>query len=300
MFSKTNVTLETCTRELATTFAQMPGLDGERILKPARLTFLRQHLKVGTFASPSWAVTVDKETGNRYRVNGHHSSTVLAELTVDEFPKDLLVTIEEYTTDNLSTDAFLIFNLFDHPASARGNLDVMNLYRVHYPDLAHISTGLVLHMASGIALHEKSLLEKGASGLFLPTRNRGQYLERPESRQFIVWAAQFADAVHGWMLKKPGIVAEMVAEWRMDAQVADAFWRLVFEESHPDADHETRELSRNLKDLVGKAIKVSQDRFRKETAKQWKRFRRGAAASAEPPSVIYDEPASAAPLDASA
>ncbi len=269
MFSKTNVTLETCTRDLATTFAHMPALEGERLLKPARLAFLRSHLKSGTFVSPTWAVVVDKTTGTRYRANGQHSSTVLAEMPEAEYPKDLMVTIEEYTSDDLAKDAFLIFDLFDHPASARGNSDVMNLHRVHYKDLQDVDTKLLLNLTSGIALFEKGL-EKG---LFLPVRERGAYLERDEYRKFALWVAPFTKSVHGWMLKKPGIVAEMVAHRRADQVTADRFWELVFLESHPDSDHETRELSRTLKDWAAKP-KVSQDKFRKETAKQWRRFRR--------------------------
>jgi len=277
MFSKTNVTLESCTHELATTFAQMPALAGERPLKPARLAFLRSHLKAGTFVSPTWAVVVDKTTGTRYRANGQHSSTVLAELAPDRalgpqdttYPAGLMVTIEEYTSDDLVKDGFLIFDLFDHPASVRGNVDVMNLHRVHYADLADVDPKLLLNLTSGIALFEKGL-EKGS---FFPVRERGAYLEHQEYRQFVLWAAPYVKSVHAWMLKKPGIVAEMVGHRRLDPHAAEDFWHLVFTESHPDSDHETRELSRVLKEWASKP-KVSQDRFRRETAKQWRRYRR--------------------------
>lgn len=270
MFSKTNVTLETCTRELAKTFAEMASLEGERPLKPSRLAFLANHAKAGTFVSPTWAVVIDKTTGERKRGNGHHSSTMLSTLPDNEYPKDLMVTIEEYTTDDLAKDAFLIFDLFDHPASVRGNLDVMNLHRVHYQDLKDVDTKALLSITNGIALYEKGLKK----GVFLPVRERGAYLQRDEYRRFALWATSFLATVHGWMLKKPGIVAEMLGHDRSDHQTAETFWSLVFNESHPDSDHETRELSRTLKELAAKASKISQDRFRKETAKQWRRFQR--------------------------
>lgn len=288
MFSKTNVTLETCSRDLATTFAHMPALEGERQVKPARLNFLRGHLKGGTFVSPTWAVVVDKTTGTKYRANGQHSSTVLSELPEATYPTHLMVTIEEYTSDDLAKDAFLIFDLFDHPASVRGNLDVMNLHRVHYKDLQDVEAKILLNLTSGIALYEKGL-EKG---VFLPVRERGGYLEREDYRRFALWAAPFAKVVHGWMLKKPGIVAEMVGHRRLDRDAAETFWQLVFNESHPDSDHETRELSRTLKEWAAKP-KVSQDKFRKETAKQWRRFRR--LRTPAPLEMEYDDHASAAP-----
>src|SRR4030095_16906328 len=273
MFEKTNVTLETCDRALAITFSQMAALEGERQIKPARLAFLRKHVKGGTFVSPTWAVVVDKITGNRYRANGQHSSTVLAEVAEPEwpiiFPKGLMVTIEEYTTDNLVPDSFLIFDLFDHPVSARGNVDVMNLHRVHYEDLKDVNPQVLLNLMAGVALHEKSL----PKGMFLPARERGVYLEKEENRDFALWAAPFSKSLHGWMLKKTGIVAEMVGDRRLDPQIADDFWQLVFNESHPDKDHETRELSRTLKEWASKP-KISQSRFRQEAAKQWRRFRK--------------------------
>src|SRR5262245_61631259 len=135
MFSKTNVTLETCTREVAKAFATMPALKGERPLRPHRLAFLRSCVAAGTFVSPTWAVVVDKATGQRYRCNGQHSSTMLADLPDENYPADLLVTIEEYTSDDLTKDAFHIFNIFDHPSSSRTNIDVINQHRVYYDDL---------------------------------------------------------------------------------------------------------------------------------------------------------------------
>ena len=102
MFSKTNVTLESCTRDLAITVAHMPGLEGERDLKHARITFLDSHRRAGTFVSPSWAVVVDKTTGLRYRVNGHHSSTMLAAVDAPEYPTDLAWSPSKSTPPTIS------------------------------------------------------------------------------------------------------------------------------------------------------------------------------------------------------
>ncbi len=270
MFSKTNVTLETCTQALAKDFATMPGLLGEREINPSRLAFLDHERKDGNFSSPAWAVVVDKHTGQKYRLNGQHSSAMLAACPPADYPADLLVTIEEYTTDDLASDSFRLFNLFDHPRSARGNVDMMGVHRAHYPDLKAISSKLCLTLCDGIAQFEAG---RGDKGFVLSKRDRGGYLVRDEDRAFVVWAAPFATTRHAWLLKKPGVVAEMVANCRSDEADAGAFWNLVFSESHPDSEHETRELSRTLRDWVGKP-RVGQDRFRREAAKQWKRFRR--------------------------
>jgi hypothetical protein len=156
MFSKTNVTLESCTQDRAKEFATMPALEGERELNPSRLAFLDGHRKAGTFSDPAWAVVIDKATGQKFRINGDHSSNMLAKCPPAEYPVGLMVTIEEYTTDDLTHDAFLLFDLFDHPRSARTNVDVMGLHRAHYPDLKAVDAKLCLALCNGIAMFEAS------------------------------------------------------------------------------------------------------------------------------------------------
>jgi hypothetical protein len=292
MFSKTNSEFQICNRALAIEFSQMPALLGERPLKQSRLTFLRDHIKAKTFISPTWAVAIDKNTGERFRANGQHSSTVLAEVSEEDFPQGLMVTIDEYSSDNLNEDAFEIFDAFDNPKSVRGNVDAMNVYRVHYPELAEIESQILLNLMTGVSLFEKNL----PNGIFYSSRDRGLYLENVEYRNFAVWAAPFANTLHGWMLKKAGIVAEMVGDRRVDQEVAGEFWQLAFNESHPDADHETRELSRTLKEWASKPTKISQDRFRKEAAKQWRRFRK--VHSTPPLELNYDDRSTTGPSEA--
>jgi hypothetical protein len=48
-------------------------------------------------------------------------------------------------------------------------------------------------------------------------------------------------------------------------------------ESHPEAEHETREITRVLKDLSPTKGRIGQDRLRKEAAKYWRRYRRNQA-----------------------
>jgi len=278
MFAKTNVTLETCTPESAHAFATMAPLLGERTLKVNRLNFLRGHIQEGRFVSPTWAVVIDSRTGKKCRANGQHSSTVLAELTPEAFaaafPNGLLVTIEEYTSDNLDEDGFVLFDLFDHPKSARSNADTMGLHRAHHPDLVNVDLNLLVNLGNGFAYFNATRED----GTELAPRSRGIYYAEPIYRDFALWAAPYHDSRHAWMFKKPGLVAEMFYEITMvDEVMAKDFWQLVLTESHPDADHETRELSHTLRELAQKQKTVPQTRFRKEAAKYFRRFRLGLA-----------------------
>jgi len=280
MFTKTNVTLEHCTQDFAKSFAAMPALPGERAIRSARLKYLDECRKAGRFISPTWAVVIEQATGTRYRVNGQHSSKMLADCPAEEYPAGLLVTVEEYTSDDILHDGVEIFEVFDSPRSARTNEDVMNLYRSGYPELANVSSAFCVHIASGIAMFEKGRKD----GMLYEPRKRGLYLETPSYRDFILWAVAFEDSHHGWLFGKPGVVAEMIANRQSDPRDADEFWRLVLTEAHPDPDHETRELTRTLREWASKP-RVRQERFRKEAAKQWRRYHRATIA----PSMPYDQ-----------
>jgi hypothetical protein len=274
MISKTNVTLETLTLDLAKQFAALPGLLGERPLRDARVTYLNHERENGRFIDPAWAVVLESATGTRYRVNGQHSSTMLSRLAPADFPTGLMVTIEEYTTTDLATDAMHLFNLFDHPRSARTNTDVMGLYRAAYPELGPVDLSLLVSICNGIA--QSQTTQPTANRETYPPRDRGTYLRRSDVREFVLWAHQYAGAMHHWMFGKAGIVAEMFLDMQIDKATAQTFWGLTLDESHADPDHESRELSRNLKDLAPKP-RVGQDRLQKEAAKFWRRYRRSMA-----------------------
>jgi hypothetical protein len=281
-FKKTNVTLETLTLALAQQFAEMPGLSGERPLRDGRLAFLDKERQEGRFVSPTWAVLVDAATSQRYRVNGQHSSTMLSRLTPENFPPDLLVTVEEFTSTDLAGDAFRIFNLFDHPRAARTNTDVMSLYRALYPELATIDLGLLVALCNGISQYESS---RNEPELYQP-RERGIYLRRPDVRAFVQWAASASESMHAWMFGKAGVVAEMFSSMQMDHPTALTFWEYTLNESHPDPEHDTRELSRNLKDLAPRLRTGAQDRLQKEAAKYWRRYRRNQTMATAPQQTV--------------
>jgi len=104
------------TRGLATEFASMQSWKGERPLSEARLTHLRAALAAGSFDSPTWARATFK--GKEIRMNGQHTSVLIAGTEEKEIPKMLRAVIKEYTVDTQSElgDLFL---RFDHPAGVR-------------------------------------------------------------------------------------------------------------------------------------------------------------------------------------
>jgi hypothetical protein len=196
-------------------------------------------------------------------------------LPLGEFPQGLLVTITEYSTNNFGEDAFPIFDIFDNPRSARSNTDAMSQYRAQYPDLADIKLETLVAVSNGIYHFE----DQREGGVTLTPRTRGNYFHRPEVREFAVWIAGFEGSLHNWMIYKAGVVCGIFSNIQADKAAAESFWKLAFDESHPDPDHESREVTRTLKELAPRP-KVGQARLQKEAAKFWKRYRRSLQAIA--------------------
>jgi len=267
-FRKVDVKLESLTPELARSFAGMQPFQGERSLKSARLNFLRRHVKAGTFSSPTWADAMQRGTDHRYRLNGQHSSAMLAALTPEEFPLGLLVTIETYEFDSVDEDAFALFDLFDNPKSARDNTDALGVDIAAYEDLRAVDRKFAGKAAAGIAYFE-GLKKDG--GVLHDARRRGIYFADLDNRRFLLWIWPFHDALHVGLLNPP-VMAEVYADWKYNAAMAQEFWTLVLYESHGDPDHETRELSRVLKEM--KQAEKAPEYFYARVRKAWNRYRR--------------------------
>ncbi|HEY6363173.1 MAG TPA: hypothetical protein VI585_00140 [Candidatus Binatia bacterium] len=269
-FEKTHVELETLTRELAEKFAAMQPMPGERERKHSRLAFFQNHIKEKTFVSPTWSIGIHRSTGAEYRLDGQHSSYTLAHLPEDEFPENLTVTIQKYTFDSLDQDAYGLFDLFDHPKSARTNEDIMGVHQAHYPDLDNLSRRFLVKTTNGIEYFEKEIVKNGT---VLPARQHGAYFSNEKYREFALWLVEFQGTEHEWMINYKALVGEMLADWEHSAELASEFWSYVFKESHPDPDDDTRELSRTLKEWTAKP-KYKPNQFRKKANRTWERFRK--------------------------
>jgi len=259
---------------LAKEFAELKPLPGERDERPGRLDYLLRHVQQGTFGGPCWARGIDKSTGVLYRLDGQHSSKLLAALGADLFPKDLLVTVDDWEFDSVDQDAAAVFNLFNHPKSVRSNEDVIGLYRAQSVDLADIPKKLLVHFGNGIFEHQKTVLAP-EKGVLLTPRERGLYFVHGKYPfgPFACWAAGFAETKNHDFLARPAIVAEMVSSWKVDPDKATEFWTMVLCENHPEVDHETRTLAETFRQWsMQKKYKTTQYRTKASTA--WKHFLR--------------------------
>jgi hypothetical protein len=273
MLRKTNVELENLTPELAKKFATMDKLPGERPLKAKRLKFFEDHIKEGTFIDPSWSIGICKADGKTYRLDGQHTSTILASLSADIFPQNKLATIVSYEFDSIEEDAPMLFDTFDNPQSARNNEEMMGVFRSSHSDMDELSNSLCVNVANGIFHYESGQ----AQGVIYPTRVRGLYFADQRNIDFAQWIKSMFDdeaVKNGWLLSKSGIISEMLADWILSAEVATEFWSYVLKENHADPDNITRELAEDLKRWRVKQERRSQEEYRTRAQKSWKRYRK--------------------------
>jgi len=140
------------TPDLATEFNQMPASVTERDLDPKRLKFLRETILHGVALPFMWARAKVLTDGTVYRVNGHHSSNVLAAMN-GTMPEGLVAHIDDFEVDDVLRLAGL-FRQFDSRRSARSVGDIAGAYQMIMPPLQSVSRLAGRRAIEGAAWHE--------------------------------------------------------------------------------------------------------------------------------------------------
>ena len=288
MFQLADVLKKSLSRETAVQLAtEIRTSAGERPYQERRSTWLLNKVKSGKFSSPNWSVAVigdvdHADPNNWIRVDGQHSAKMLANLPEGmNFPRDrhgepLLVVINIYRCDT-EADLHDLFDNFNHPRSSRSSADYMQGVKIRYPELAHLNNSLLVRLADGIDM----LLAALPDGKHVEGRYRGdQLFDDPRIRQYVAWIAELAqkDAsgkgyVNAHFLMRSSITVEAFAMYRQNQDAARRFWSDLITESDPDPDSETRDLARNLNDLLRKP-RTTGKAFRDRTQKAIKRYLR--------------------------
>jgi hypothetical protein len=291
MIEQKTVQQTTLTPEVLKEFQQAEPLPGERALKAVRLRKLLKLMRDGEFVQVTWARGRNRSDGKVYRFDGQHTAHLLGDLLTNPrddmpFPKGLPVLITNYEFDSLEEDAARIFDLFNNPLSVRSNTDMMGVYKASFAELTQIDPAFLVKVTNGISYYHRQTETKAAKGdqaaLFQYTdpRRAGALFSNKWHREFAVWAANLRDTKNARFLNRTGIMARLYADWRDDTDEATQFWTLVLTESHSDPDDETRLLADDLRRFDSARNKVTQEKFFREAAKAWKRYRRNLHAAA--------------------
>lgn len=262
MITHLKTELKPLTPELAHEFAEMQAWRGERPLSDARMAFLISKISNRLFHPPRWAVATCN--GERYRMNGQHSSAAL-QCSNGDFPQGLDVIIDEFACET-EADIAELFGQFDALASARNIDNIVNAHARLHAELDEIPTSVVSACVAGIKL----ALSQGQTTR-TPMEERARIVH--EWKDFILAAA---NPMRSRTLRRPGIVAAMMVTWVRNAEEALKFWRAVAAEDEAP-EQPSRLLAKVLREaqLQTNKTRWSQADYYYKCVLAWNAFRQG-------------------------
>jgi len=295
--TKKSVTTKPLTKGLAIEFAGMEPMPGERDVNPSRMNHLRAVLDEGLFHGVDWHYASDLKTGRRYRIDGQHSSKMLADsmLPAEKVP-NVLATVTEWETDSLDDDAYFLFEQFNCNWSSRTPADVMGVGISGFPDLAGVvPKPFLVSVAQGFSNWIKKRNEQAHAGYERrrkkakdasaptaektpKTRELSIYFRDGERRRFALWAYGMTktpmgqDVKHVYLFRQAGVIAEMYDSWKKNQESTTLFWTWVLNTSHPDPDDPTRVLADALLERKSASKHVRQTKYRELVRKYYRRF----------------------------
>lgn len=218
---------EELTAEIAIKFRDMEPSPTERELDPKRVHHLRNKLDNGLAVTFHWAVAII--AGREYRMNGQHSSTLLASLE-DDFPSGLYVHIDRYEVNSVDGLA-LLFRQFDDRKSARGPSDIAGAYQGLHTEIRDLSRSKCKIALQGVAYHQKNVI-----GSAMPSGDDlWKCFERSQYYSFYRWVDSLL-STKTRELKKVEVLAAMYATRDTNPEASDKFWELVAKGGPDDGD----------------------------------------------------------------
>jgi hypothetical protein len=257
------------TPDLAADFSKMSASTSERDLKPSRMDYLKDAVLSGTAISFSWARAKIASTGEIYRVNGHHSSTMLAALN-GQFPEGLKVHIDDYeVNDKLSLG--LLFRQFDSRLSSRSIDDISGAYQGLQPDLVGIRKKIGRQALEGAIWYKKNIV-----GNPVPTGDdRFDLFDDQSLHPFI----QMVEGVCSIKTPEfsPPVMGAMYGTWDREPKWAEQFWIDVAKQGGDNpTNHPSATLDAWLVDaLQRKTDKPKQTEVYRACAIAWNAHRHG-------------------------
>lgn len=231
-------------------FADLERTDIERPLSKSRLEYLRGQLAAGNFHTPpKWSYCYCRFNGRKYRLNGQHTSVVLAERPEDQRP---LVTLEEYECDTLDEVARL-FSQFDSKEGARTNSDINRAVFNTDSQLSGYPVRLGQALVSAVAMLENADRE-WASEVRQEVKSNSSKKSAMEKAGaaiqfagFATWLKdEFGSNQAAALLGRAPAICAMLATRRVDQQAAETFWKEVRDGTNPNPKSGSRVLREYL------------------------------------------------------
>lgn len=259
------------TLEVAIEYRDMDPAPQDRPLSSRRIEVYESLMRRGAFRPVTWAKAHCKETGGVYRVNGKHTSTMLANM--EEIP-EFYITVEEYACDTLS-DVAELYATFDSKMVSRTTGDINLAFAGTVPGLVGIPARILNTCVAGLSY--ACFLARG-TGQYIreqPADRAERILEYPE---FIRWVYDLGTNSSRWLLRVPTVSA-MLGTWNRDRGRADTFWTAVRSETGETPSLPDRKLAKYLQSVeCMKTNSMGQSGYREIYVKclhAWNAWRKG-------------------------
>lgn len=241
------------TKKLAREFAEMDPAPHDRALSERRLQVYQRLFKEGSFRPCTWAKALCVETEGVYRVNGKHTSTLLAGL--GELP-EFYVTVESYQCDTLE-DVAKLYATFDSNLQSRTARDIYLSFAGTVPELREMPARTLVLAVTGmnVFLGGTYLTPSGSTVVRSQPAERAEALfDHPE---FVIWLNQILSAgsdnsrgrdgrAQARHLMRAPVVGVMMGTWKKSQTAATEFWSAVRDETGESPQRPDRKLARYL------------------------------------------------------
>jgi hypothetical protein len=208
---------EDITPELAVRFNTMPETLAERKLKKQRLDYLSNAIQGGDVIAFNWATAKVEDTGEEYRVNGHHSSHLLAQMN-GQMPEGLKAHIDTYSVPNKEALA-LLFRQFDNRVSVRSINEISGVYQGLNINLKDIPIQVGRHAIDGMVWYMKKIAgEDTKTG-----DDRFDYFYDREKQPFVIMVGRVYSKSKTGEFTTP-VIGAMYGTWQREPTVAEIFW----------------------------------------------------------------------------
>ena len=203
------------TPELAIAFRELDPSPTERELNLNRLHMLRDKAEGNLLVTFHWAKA--KLGGQWLRVNGQHSSAMLADLN-GTFPTGLQVHLDEYEVDSPAGLA-LLFRQFDERKSGRSAADVSGAYQNLEPALRDVIKPVAKIGIEAVNWYRKTVAKQP----FLKGDEQYSLFNESPLHHYLIWL-QSIFSIKTPELRRVAVVAGMYATFEANEIEARKFW----------------------------------------------------------------------------
>jgi len=242
MFRLVRTRTRNASRKLARDFASLKPFPGDRVLAPNRSAYLRRELEAGRFHGCDWAVFHCLETGENYRVNGKHTSHLLADDAIsDELVSQVRITLKYFEGKTLQ-DGAECYQTFDDSVCSRTVGDINRSTAACILSLAGLPSRIINLCVQGMSF---KIFGSGYS-----ENKKGGKKERSallfDNQEFCLFVYEVARGGDFKPMRRGPVAAAMYKSFQESPELAKRFWEAVRDGTNPDHTAVDRDLQRYL------------------------------------------------------